>query len=96
LAAYAGRGSCQRQIVLVLQLRTAYPQATGNGSGSMREHLNGGMGLSWEVHPLSLTLAKETAPARRKRWSRHALEYAEMEARDRSRTWPVQPNLEQA
>ena len=25
--------------VLVLQLCTAYPQATGNGSGSMREHL---------------------------------------------------------
>ena len=32
----------------------------------------GAMGQSWEVHPWSLTLAKETAPARHKRWSRFA------------------------
>jgi len=30
------------------------------------------MGYSWEVHPWSLTLTKDTAPARRKRWSRFA------------------------
>jgi hypothetical protein len=39
LAGYAGCAVCQWQIVLVLQFRTAYPPTTGNGSGSMREHL---------------------------------------------------------